>query len=118
MSPLVALTRDDIATYVSALFTVYFILIIVRIILSWVQQFRPLPYNMALRAAIGFIEESVDPILGDGDRGSERAEQGDQLVREVVLHVLRGDITEDAPPHLGGLVGHHPQNRDAGERLG
>ena len=55
--------RDDIATYASALFTVYFILIIARIILSWVQQFRPLPYNMALRAAIGFIEESVDPYL-------------------------------------------------------
>ena len=63
MSSLLALTRDDVATYVSALFTVYFILIIVRIILSWVQQFRPLPYNMALRAATGFIEESVDPYL-------------------------------------------------------
>lgn len=63
MSSLLALTRDDVATYVSALFTVYFILIIVRIILSWVQQFRPLPYSMALRTVIGFIEESVDPYL-------------------------------------------------------
>ena len=63
MTSLLALTRDDVATYVSALFTVYFILIIVRIILSWVQQFRPLPYNMALRTVIGFIEESVDPYL-------------------------------------------------------
>ena len=63
MTWLTALTRDDIATYVSALFTVYFILIIVRIILSWVQQFRPLPYNLTLRAVIGFIEESVDPYL-------------------------------------------------------
>jgi YggT family protein len=63
VSVLTALTRDDIATYVSALFTVYFILIIARIILSWVQQFRPLPYNMALRAGIGFIEERVDPYL-------------------------------------------------------
>jgi YggT family protein len=63
VTPLTALTRDDVATYVSALFTVYFILIIVRIILSWVQQFRPLPYNLALRTAIGFVEESVDPYL-------------------------------------------------------
>lgn len=63
MSILVALTRDDIATYVAALFTVYFILIITRIVLSWVQQFRPIPYNMALRAVIGFIEDSVDPYL-------------------------------------------------------
>jgi YggT family protein len=59
----VALTRDDVATYVGALFTVYFILIIARIVLSWIQQFRPIPYNLALRAVIGFIEESVDPYL-------------------------------------------------------
>jgi YggT family protein len=58
-----ALTRDDVATYVGALFTVYFILIITRIVLSWIQQFRPIPYNLALRAVIGFIEESVDPYL-------------------------------------------------------
>lgn len=63
MSVLVALTRDDVATYVDALFTVYFILIITRIVLSWIQQFRPLPYNLALRAAIGFVEETVDPYL-------------------------------------------------------
>jgi YggT family protein len=63
LSLLVALTRDDVATYVGALFTVYFILIIARIVLSWIQQFRPIPYNLALRAVIGFIEESVDPYL-------------------------------------------------------
>jgi YggT family protein len=60
---LTALTRDDAATYVGALFTVYLILIITRIILSWIQQFRPIPYNPTLRAVIGFIEESVDPYL-------------------------------------------------------
>lgn len=63
MSLFLALTRDDVATYVGALFTVYFILIITRIVLSWIQQFRPIPYNLALRAVIGFIEESVDPYL-------------------------------------------------------
>jgi YggT family protein len=63
MNVLIGLTRDDIATYVGALFTVYFILIITRIVLSWIQQFRPLPYNLTLRAVIGFIEESVDPYL-------------------------------------------------------
>jgi YggT family protein len=63
MSWFVALSRDDIATYVGALFTVYFILIITRIVLSWIQQFRPIPYNLTLRAVIGFIEESVDPYL-------------------------------------------------------
>ena len=63
MSLFLALTRDDVATYVGALFTVYFILIITRIVLSWIQQFRPIPYNLVLRAVIGFIEESVDPYL-------------------------------------------------------
>lgn len=63
MSVLVALTREDVATYVDALFTVYFILIITRIILSWIQQFRPIPYNLALRAVIGFVEDTVDPYL-------------------------------------------------------
>lgn len=63
MTLLTALTRDDVATYVDALFTVYFILIIVRIVLSWIQQFRPIPYNTTLRAVIGFIEDSVDPYL-------------------------------------------------------
>jgi YggT family protein len=60
---LVALTRDDVARYVGALFTVYFVLIIARVILSWVTMFRPLPYNRPLRVVTGFIEESVDPYL-------------------------------------------------------
>ena len=63
MSVLVALTRDDVATYVDALFTVYLILIITRIVLSWIQMFRPIPYNVPLRAGVGFVEESVDPYL-------------------------------------------------------
>lgn len=58
-----ALTRGDIAQYVDALFFVYMVMIIARIVLSWVQQFRALPYNRPLRAVVGFIEESVDPYL-------------------------------------------------------
>ncbi len=52
MNLLVALSRDDVATYVDALFTVYFILIIIRIVLSWIQQFRPIPYNVPLRPVL------------------------------------------------------------------
>lgn len=59
----VALTRDDVATYFEALLFVYTILIIANVVLSWVQQFRPLPYNLALRAVTGFIEESTNPYL-------------------------------------------------------
>jgi YggT family protein len=60
---LVALTRGDVADYASALLFVYFVLIIANVVLSWVQQFRPIPYNMPLRAVIGFIEETTNPFL-------------------------------------------------------
>ena len=60
---LVALTRGDMANYVSALLFVYFVLIIANIVLSWVQQFRPIPYNLPLRAVLGFIEETTNPYL-------------------------------------------------------
>jgi uncharacterized protein YggT (Ycf19 family) len=59
----VALTRGDIADYVDALVLVYFVLILLNIMLSWIQQFRPIPYNLPLRAVIGFIEETTNPYL-------------------------------------------------------
>jgi YggT family protein len=55
-----ALTRNDAADYVQALFIVYFVLIFVRILLTWVPR---MPYNRYLRAAVGFIEEVTDPYL-------------------------------------------------------
>ncbi|MGH2986554.1 MAG: YggT family protein [Solirubrobacterales bacterium] len=58
-----ALTRGIFADYAEALIFVYLILIIANVLLSWVQQFRPLPYNMPLRAVTGFIEESTNPFL-------------------------------------------------------
>ena len=59
----IALTRGDVATYVDALILVYLILIFVNVLLSWIQQFRPLPYNLPLRAAIGFVEDTTNPYL-------------------------------------------------------
>ena len=63
MSVLAAISRVDVANYVDALFTVYLILIITYIVLGWIQMFRPIPYNVPLRATIGFVEESVTPYL-------------------------------------------------------
>jgi uncharacterized protein YggT (Ycf19 family) len=60
---LVGLTRGDIANYVSALVFVYLVLIIANVVLSWVQQFRPIPYNLTLRAVLGFIEDTTNPYL-------------------------------------------------------
>ena len=42
---------------------VYTVLIFVNVLLSWVGQFRPIPYNLTLRAVIGFVEETTDPYL-------------------------------------------------------
>jgi uncharacterized protein YggT (Ycf19 family) len=60
---LAAITRSDVADYISALVFVYLLLIIVNIGLSWIQQFRPIPYNLTLRAVTGFVEESTTPYL-------------------------------------------------------
>lgn len=60
MSVLVALTRNDIADYVEALFLVYLILIFARILLSWIPR---LPYNRYLRAVVEFIHQVTDPYL-------------------------------------------------------
>jgi YggT family protein len=55
-----ALTRVDIADYVSALFLVYTILIFLRILMSWVPR---MPYNRWLRAGLDFVSETTDPYL-------------------------------------------------------
>jgi YggT family protein len=60
---LAALTRGDIADYVQALIFVYWALIIANVLLSWIQQFRPIPYNLTVRAVTGFIEETTNPYL-------------------------------------------------------
>jgi YggT family protein len=53
-------TRNTIADYVGAVFLVYLVIIIIRVLLSWVPR---MPYNRTLRAVVGFIEEVTDPYL-------------------------------------------------------
>ena len=55
-----ALSRNDIATYISALFVVYTILILLNILISFVPR---MPYSPWLRAVLDFITESTDPYL-------------------------------------------------------
>jgi YggT family protein len=55
-----ALTRGDVADYVSALFAVYTILILVNILLSYVPR---IPYNPWLRAVLDFVTESTNPYI-------------------------------------------------------
>jgi YggT family protein len=55
-----AITRDDVATYVNAIFIVYIILIFIRVLLSFVPR---MPYNLALRAVVDFVHQTTDPYL-------------------------------------------------------
>ena len=55
-----AITRDDIANYVDALFLVYMILIFARILMSWIPR---IPRSATLRPVLDFITETTDPYL-------------------------------------------------------
>jgi uncharacterized protein YggT (Ycf19 family) len=57
---LAAIGHDEIYDYVSAIFTVYILLIFIRILLTWVPR---IPYNTYLRACVGFVERTTDPYL-------------------------------------------------------
>ena len=60
---ILALSRVDVADYLGAVLLVYTVLIFVNVLLSWIGQFRPIPYNLTLRAVTGFVEETTNPFL-------------------------------------------------------
>ena len=55
-----AITRNDVASYVDTLFLIYTILIFVRVLMSW---FTRIPYNRVLNAVLEFVRETTDPYL-------------------------------------------------------
>lgn len=57
---LLAISREDVASYVNSLFLVYIILIFIRVLLSWVPR---MPYNPTLRAVVDFVHQVTDPYL-------------------------------------------------------
>jgi YggT family protein len=87
MSFLLALTRDDVADYVSALFLVYFVLIFIRILLSWIPR---MPYYPWLRATVDFVHQVVDPYLN--------------IFRRVIPPLGGGGFALDISPILGIIV--------------
>ena len=88
-----ALARGDVADYVGALFLVYIILILIRVLMSWIPR---MPYNPALRAVLDFVVETTDPYLnlfrriippiGGGGFGLDLS----PMIGIIVLYVLRG----------------------------
>jgi YggT family protein len=90
---LLALTRGDVADYVGALFLVYIILILIRVLMSWIPR---MPYNPVLRSVLDFIVETTDPYLnlfrriippiGGGGFGLDLS----PMIGIIVLYILRG----------------------------
>jgi YggT family protein len=60
MSLWLAVTRDDVADYVSTLALVYLVLIFIRIIMSWIPR---IPYNRFLAGFLKFVSDVTDPYL-------------------------------------------------------
>jgi uncharacterized protein YggT (Ycf19 family) len=87
MSLVLAISRSDVASYVSALFLVYIILLFVRILLSWIPR---IPYNPTLSAIINFIHEVTDPYLN--------------LFRRILPPVGGGGFALDLSPMIAIFV--------------
>lgn len=87
MSYLLAITRDDVADYVGAIFIVYFILIFIRILLSWVPR---MPYYPWLRATVDFVHQVVDPYLN--------------IFRRVIPPLGSGGFAIDISPILAIII--------------
>ena len=86
--PLVlAIARDDVANYVSALFLVYIVLIFLNVLSSWIPR---MPYNPALRAVLDFISETTNPYLN--------------LFRRFLPPLGGGGIAIDLSPIVGVIV--------------
>ena len=60
MNVYLAITRGDIADYVTTLAIVYLVLIFIRILTSWIPR---MPYNRYLAAFLQFVSDVTDPYL-------------------------------------------------------
>jgi YggT family protein len=87
MPGLAAIGRADIAEYVGALFSVYFVLILLNILLSWIPR---IPYNRALYGVIDFINDVTNPYLN--------------LFRRFIPPLGGGGFALDLSPILGLIL--------------
>lgn len=88
-----AISRYDIADYVSALFLVYIILIFCNVLMSYVPR---MPYRPWLRSVLDFITDTTNPYLNFFRRfipplgGGGFALDLSPIIGVIVLFVLRG----------------------------
>lgn len=84
---LFALSRSDVADYVSALFLVYIVLIFINVLISWVPR---MPYNRWLRGFLDFVTETTNPYLN--------------LFRRILPPVGGGGFALDLSPIIGVIL--------------
>lgn len=85
---LLALTRNDVADYVSALCIVYIVLIFLNVLIGWVPR---IPfYSRWLRGILDFITETTDPFIN--------------LFRRVLPSVGGGGFALDLSPMVAAIV--------------
>jgi YggT family protein len=82
-----AITRTDVADYVSTLITVYVVLIFIRILMSY---FRNIPYYRPLDVFLRFVTEVTDPWLN--------------LFRRFIPPVRMGPAALDLTPIIAVFV--------------
>lgn len=82
-----ALTRNDAADYVSALFLVYIVLVFLNVLSSWIPR---MPYSPWLRAVLDFITQTTNPYLN--------------LFRRFIPPLGGGGFALDLSPIVGIIV--------------
>lgn len=82
-----AIARTDVASYVSALFFVYILLIFANVLISFVPR---MPYNRWLRAVLDFVTETTNPYL--------------RLFRRFLPPLGGGRLALDLSPIIGVFV--------------
>lgn len=82
-----AITRVDIADYVSTLILVYTILIFISILLSWIPR---MPDNAVLAGIVRFIRDVTEPYL--------------RIFRRIIPPIKAGGGAIDLSPIVGLLV--------------
>ena len=80
-------TRGDVADYLETLLLVYFVLIFIRIIISWIPR---MPYNRVLDAVLTFVKDVTDPYLN--------------LFRRFIPPLRMGPGALDLSPMVGIIV--------------
>jgi YggT family protein len=92
-----AISRSDVANYVDTIVIVYFVLIFIRILMSWLPT---MPYSRWLDVVLTFVRDVTDPYLNFFRRFMPMLRIGgggldlSPMVAMVVLFLLGGLISK------------------------